>query len=166
MRRLLRLLSASAALALAGCLSDPVSVPEVDPATTTFANSLNISIASMTRTASGLYFRDDSAGTGTATAAAGDSVTVHYTGWLSNGVRFDTSREGTRGPIGFRLGARPPRVIAGWEEGLLGMKVRGRRTLVIPPSLAYGPNDFNGIPGNSILVFEVQLVSLVPAGTP
>jgi FKBP-type peptidyl-prolyl cis-trans isomerase FkpA len=157
MRRLLRIASASAALLLAACSSDPVSVPEANPATTQFASTLNVDIAKMTRTASGLYYRDSVVGTNDATAAVGDSVTVRYTGWLSNGTQFDSNRGG--GPaFGFRLGRG--RVIEGWDEGLVGMRKGGRRILVIPPSLAYGPGGYLSIPGNAILVFDVELLQV------
>ena len=156
MRRLLRLATASAALLLGAC-SDPATAPEADPATARYATALNVDIAAMRKTASGLYIVDDSIGNGP-TAVPGSRVLVHYTGWLADGTRFDTSRDGD-GPIDFVLGTG--RVIAGWDEGLAGMKVGGRRRLVIPPSLGYGRDGFNGIPGNAILVFEVQLVNIV-----
>ena len=158
--RSFRLVSAAAMLLLAAaCNSDPVSVPAADPATTQFASALNINIAAMTRTASGLYYRDSVSGPATArVAAVGDSVTVRYTGWLSNGTRFDSNRDPGDRAFGFTLGTR--RVIAGWEEGLVGMREGGRRILVIPPSLAYGPDPYQGIPGNSILVFDVELLDV------
>jgi FKBP-type peptidyl-prolyl cis-trans isomerase len=99
-------------------------------------------------------------------AAAGSYVNVHYTGWIydpsapeSKGRQFDTSRE--RGRVfGFSLGAR--QVIAGWDEGVVGMQVGGVRRLVIPPHLAYGERGAGGgvIPRNATLVFEVELVDL------
>jgi FKBP-type peptidyl-prolyl cis-trans isomerase FkpA len=158
--RSFRLLSAAVVLLVAGaCNSDPVSVPEADPATTQFASTLNINIAAMTRTSSGLYFRDSQRGADTArVAAAGDSVTVRYTGWLSNGTQFDSNRDAGDPVFGFTLGTR--RVIAGWDEGLVGMRKGGRRILVIPPSLAYGPDPYRGLPGNSILVFDVELLDV------
>jgi FKBP-type peptidyl-prolyl cis-trans isomerase FkpA len=155
-RRILRLAAASAALLLGAC-SDPATAPEADPATASYASSLNVNIATMRKTPSGLYIGDETIGTG-ATAAPGTRVLVHYTGWLVDGTRFDTSRDGD-GPIDFVLGTG--RVIQGWEEGLAGMKVGGKRRLVIPPSLGYGQSGFNGIPGNAILVFEVELVNIV-----
>lgn len=158
--RSFRLLSAAAMLLLAGaCSSDPVSVPEANPATASFASTLNINIAAMTRTPSGLYYRDSQLGPATARVAArGDSVTVRYTGWLSNGTQFDSNRDAGDAAFGFTLGSR--RVIAGWDEGLVGMRVGGRRILVIPPSLAYGADPYRGIPGNSILVFDVELLDV------
>lgn len=95
-------------------------------------------------------------GTG-AEAKTGDTVSVHYTGWLENGTKFDSSIGGQ--PIEFVLGQG--RVIAGWEQGLLGMKVGGKRRLTIPPTLAYGENGAGDtIPPNAALIFEVELVSI------
>src|SRR5919197_3706825 len=91
-----------------------------------------------------------------AEAKAGQSVTVHYTGWLTDGRKFDSSRD--RGePFTFNLGAR--QVIAGWDEGVAGMKVGGRRRLVIPPDLGYGSRGVGGvIKPNETLVFVVDLI--------
>jgi FKBP-type peptidyl-prolyl cis-trans isomerase FkpA len=96
-------------------------------------------------------------GTG-ATAVAGDSLTVNYTGWLADGTKFDSSYD--RGqPYPFRLGAG--QVIKGWDQGIPGMKVGGKRRLIIPPSLAYGSSGYGPIPPNATLKFEVELVSIV-----
>lgn len=95
-------------------------------------------------------------GTGS-TAVAGDTLNVHYTGWLADGTKFDSSYD--RGQTyAFRLGAG--QVIAGWDQGLAGMKVGGKRRLIIPPSLAYGSSGYGPIPGNATLKFEVDLVSI------
>ena len=156
MQRVLRIAAAAALLALSGCLSDDVTAPVVqDPATVSYASSLNVRIADMTKTASGLYYQDVAVGTG-AVAAAGDSIGVQYSGWLTNGSLFDTSRN-SGVPIRFRLGRG--RVIAGWDEGLAGMRVGGRRRLVIPSSLGYGPEGYGSIPGNAVMVFDVELVA-------
>jgi peptidylprolyl isomerase len=110
----------------------------------------------MTTTASGLQWRDDQAGTGTE-ATRGKTVSVHYTGTLTDGTKFDSSRD--RGqPFEFPLGAG--RVIQGWDEGVAGMKVGGRRTLVIPPDLGYGARPVGPIPANSTLVFDVELLGV------
>lgn len=96
------------------------------------------------------------AGTG-AKAAAGNQVSVHYTGWLTDGKKFDSSQG--RGPFAFRLGAGM--VIKGWDQGVAGMAVGGKRKLTIPPHLAYGDRGFPGaIPPNATLVFEVELLSI------
>jgi len=95
-------------------------------------------------------------GTG-ATAAAGDTVTVHYVGTFTNGTAFDSSYSRNQ-PFVFRVGAG--QVIAGWDQGVPGMKVGGKRRLTIPPSLAYGSTGAGPIPPNSTLVFEIDLLSI------
>ena len=112
---------------------------------------------STTTTASGLTIEDVTVGTG-AVAAAGQKVKVHYTGWLTNGTKFDSSKD--RGdPFEFPLGAG--RVIKGWDEGVQGMKIGGTRKLTIPPALGYGARGAGGvIPPNATLVFEVELLGV------
>jgi FKBP-type peptidyl-prolyl cis-trans isomerase len=102
-----------------------------------------------------LQIEDITVGTG-ATAVAGDTLTVHYTGTFTNGQQFDSSVG--RSPFTFRLGVGG--VIAGWDQGLVGMRVGGRRRLIIPPSLGYGSQGSGPIPGNSTLVFVVDLISI------
>lgn len=104
-----------------------------------------------------LHFTDTRVGTGE-TATNGSTVTVHYRGTLTDTTVFDSSY--TREPLVFQLGTR--RVIRGWDQGLLGMRVGGKRTLVIPPRLAYGSKSKPGIPANSHLIFEVELLALEP----
>lgn len=108
-------------------------------------------------TPSGLQYEEVRAGTG-ATARAGQDVAVHYTGWLLDGSKFDSSHD--RGqPFRFGLGAG--QVIAGWDEGVEGMQVGGLRKLTIPPRLGYGEFGAGGvIPPNATLVFEVELIDL------
>src|SRR5262245_12069041 len=107
-------------------------------------------------TESGLKYVELEAGEGEA-AKKGDLVAVHYTGKLRSGRQFDRSAE----PFKFRLGARG--VIDGWNEGIVGMKVGGRRKLVIPPKLGYGEKGFPpDIPPNAELIFEVELVAINP----
>lgn len=103
-----------------------------------------------------LVIEDLTVGTG-ATAAVGDTVTVHYVGTLLNGTQFDSSYTSNR-PFTFRIGAG--QVIAGWEQGVPGMKVGGKRRLTIPPSLGYGSQANGPIPGNSTLRFEIELLSI------
>jgi len=110
-----------------------------------------------TKTASGLEYWDIKAGTG-AEAKPGHTVKVDYTGWLTDGKKFDSS-VGTGRPFEFMLGAG--QVIKGWDEGVAGMKVGGKRQLRIPPELAYGAKGFPGaIPPNSTLIFDVQLLDV------
>lgn len=109
-------------------------------------------------TASGLIYEDTVVGEG-AEAKAGQYVSVHYTGWLlSNGEKFDSSKD-RNDPFSFPLGGR--RVIAGWDEGVQGMKVGGTRKLTIPSQLGYGAQGAGGvIPPNATLVFEVELLDI------
>lgn len=108
--------------------------------------------------AGGLQYYDITKGTG-ATAQPGNTVTVNYTGWLLNGTKFDSSYDRNQ-PFVFVLGAG--QVIPGWDEGIVGMKVGGKRRLVIPAALGYGATGAgNGlIPPNSTLIFDVQLLSV------
>ena len=109
------------------------------------------------RTLSGLEYWDIQVGTG-ATASTGQKVKVHYTGWLLSGKKFDSSVDAGR-PFSFTLGARE--VIKGWDEGVAGMKVGGKRQLRIPPDLAYGERGYPGaIPPNATLIFDVQLLGV------
>ena len=122
-----------------------------DPATETFAPTLGIDLSQMTKTSSGLYLQDVTVGTGTE-AATGSKVTVAYTGWLVDGTKFDS------GTFPFTVGQH--QVVAGFEEGVAGMKVGGVRKLVIPPSLGYGAQGTGPIPGNAVIVFQVTLQSV------
>jgi len=110
-----------------------------------------------TKTASGLEYWDIKVGEG-AVAQAGHKVKVDYTGWLTNGKKFDSS-VGTGRPFEFQLGAG--QVIKGWDEGVAGMKVGGKRQLRIPPDLAYGAKGYPPvIPPSSTLIFDVQLLDV------
>lgn len=127
----------------------------------TLAMTAAVSAAGPVTTPSGLKYTDDVVGTGAA-AKAGQNVQVHYTGWLDQGgkkgAKFDSSRD--RGqPFSFGLGQG--QVISGWDEGVSGMKVGGRRTLVIPANLGYGARGAGGvIPPNATLIFDVELLGV------
>jgi FKBP-type peptidyl-prolyl cis-trans isomerase FkpA len=108
-------------------------------------------------TSSGLGYIDEQPGTG-ASPQTGQSVTVQYTGWLTTGKKFDSSRD-HGDPFEFKLGAG--QVIRGWDQGVLGMKVGGTRTLVIPSELGYGQRGAGGvIPPNATLLFDVELLAV------
>ena len=144
-------------LALTACGgSDPTgtTIPTIE--TTTFAPSLGVDLSKMTKNSSGLYWRDLTVGTG-ALAVSGKQVSTHYTGNLPNGTLFDANGPAAP-PFSFRLGGG--QVIAGFDEGVRGMKVGGRRQLIIPPELGYGSRAQGSIPANSILVFTIDIVSV------
>ncbi|BDD94708.1 FKBP-type peptidyl-prolyl cis-trans isomerase [Pandoraea sp. XJJ-1] len=112
---------------------------------------------SIITTDSGLQYDDLQVGDG-AEATPGQTVTVHYTGWLTDGKKFDSSKD-RNDPFAFVLGGGM--VIRGWDEGVAGMKVGGKRKLVIPPELGYGARGAGGvIPPNATLVFEVELLDV------
>jgi len=109
-------------------------------------------------TTSGLQYEDTKVGDGQE-AMAGQFVSVHYTGWLTNGVKFDSSKDRNE-PFEFPLGRG--QVIKGWDEGVQGMKVGGVRKLTIPPQLGYGARGAGGvIPPNATLVFDVELLAIL-----
>ena len=109
------------------------------------------------KTPSGLQYWDIKLGTGDA-AKEGSRVRVHYTGWLTSGKKFDSSVDASK-PFDFRIGNGD--VIKGWEEGVAGMKVGGKRQLRIPPNLAYGKDGYPGvIPPDATLIFDIQLLGV------
>lgn len=112
--------------------------------------------SNMIKTASGLQYMDIEVGTGVS-PQKGQTCVVHYHGTLLDGTVFDSSKE--RGqPFEFQIGEG--RVIKGWDEGVMSMKIGGKRKLVIPPDLAYGPRQMGKITANSTLVFEVELLDI------
>jgi FKBP-type peptidyl-prolyl cis-trans isomerase FkpA len=139
---------------LLGCGEEAAS-GSGDPTQVTYAPALGVDLNAMQRLDSGLYLQDKTEGTG-AVAVTGRPVTVHYTGWLPNGTQFDSSRN--RGTFSFTPGRGD--VIAGWEQGVPGMKVGGVRRLVLPSSLGYGSRSVGAIPPQSVLVFDVELMSI------
>ena len=163
--RLLRsipVFAAAALLAACDLSTDPDIPAPIDPAQDTYATSLGVDIASMTKTSSGLYYKDKTVGTGTVVAAVNDSIKANYTLWLTNGTRVDSSRDTGRAPIEFRIGDTS--VIPGFSEGFVGMKPGGVRQLVIPTALAWGRAG-SSVPGkptvqpNANVVFEIEFIS-------
>lgn len=118
---------------------------------------MNLNTANLETTSSGLQYEEQKVGDGPS-PTKGKKVTVHYTGWLTDGTKFDSSVD--RGsPFDFTLGVG--QVIKGWDEGVATMKVGGKRRLVIPSDLAYGPKGYPGvIPGGATLVFDVELLGV------
>jgi peptidylprolyl isomerase len=113
--------------------------------------------ADTVKTASGLKYIDLKVGTGPS-PTSGQTAVVHYTGWLTDGKKFDSSKDRNQ-PFEFPVGMG--RVIKGWDEGVASMKVGGQRKLIIPPELGYGARGAGGvIPPNAVLVFEVELLSI------
>lgn len=141
-------------LAMVGCGGgDADSAGNADPMPPAPETAPEVDLPAMTQSASGLYLLDLDVGEGEE-AVPQQTVTVHYTGWFLDGEKFDSSVD--RGETySFRLGAGG--VIAGWDEGVAGMRIGGKRRLVIPPELAYGAAGRSGIPPNSTLVFDVEL---------
>lgn len=128
-----------------------------DPATDTFAAELGVNLANMTERADKLYVQDLVTGTG-AEAVPGRRLRVRYTGWLASGTQFD-SNVSSGAPFEFVLGGG--RVIAGWDIGVPGMRVGGKRRLVFGSEYGYGSQGSGQIPPNATLVFDVELVSIV-----
>jgi len=158
-------LLAGAAL-LVACTEAPPPTPAVsgDPAQLTFAPALNVKLDPAELRPSGLYVHDVVVGTGPV-ADSMSTAEVHYTGWLADGTKFDSSRDRQET---FRFTVGIGQVIGGWDEGVRGMRVGGKRQLVVPPKLGYGDiGSAPVIPRMATLVFDVELVSLPqpsPAG--
>jgi FKBP-type peptidyl-prolyl cis-trans isomerase len=120
-------------------------------------NASSSSSGQATTTSSGLQVIDEVVGNGQE-AKTGDTVSVNYTGWLADGTKFDSSYDRNQ-TFDFTLGAG--NVIKGWDEGVVGMKVGGKRKLIIPPDLAYGATGYAPvIPANATLTFEIELVAI------
>ena len=138
-------------------LDDDVSEVTPEEETEVVGAGASASVSDEVITATGLRYEDDVVGTG-ASPQAGQKVTVHYSGYLTDGTKFDSSRDRNR-PFSFTIGCR--QVIAGWDEGVMGMRVGGKRKLTIPPELGYGSRGAGGvIPPNATLVFDVELLSI------
>jgi hypothetical protein len=151
------------AVLLTACLEKSPFVPRIEDVT--FAPELGVNLAASTKTPSGLYYRDITVGTGSLVPTTnGDTAFVRYQGWLRNNVSFDNNLSAPQ-PFSFVTGSGG--VIAGFDEGVRGMRVNGVRQLIIPPALGYGASGSGSIPGNSILVFTITLtrVGLKPGDT-
>lgn len=153
----LRSITLALLLAMSACGKTDTTGPDVPTIeTTTFAPSLGINLSTFTKTSSGLYWKDLVVGSG-AGATVGKKVAIHYVGSLTNGTQFDANGP-TDTPFAFTIGTG--QVIPGFDEGVRGMAVGGKRQLIIPPALAYGNRAVGPIPANSILVFTIDLVSI------
>jgi FKBP-type peptidyl-prolyl cis-trans isomerase FkpA len=153
-----------AALGASGCASQPKaatpepaaqSEPAPDPQASETA-SASVPVEPPAAVAA-LEIKDTKVGKG-AEAKTGDLVTVNYTGYLTDGTKFDSSLNPGRTPFQFTIGNGE--VIQGWEQGFAGMKVGGKRKLTIPPELGYGPQGQGPIPPNAVLVFDVELLAV------
>jgi len=141
----------------------PTEVPQAETPTPVIINqqepvsaSPDADMNNITTTADGLQIQDLTIGTG-AEAKNGDTITVNYLGTLTNGTKFDSSYDRNQ-PFTTQIGVG--QVIKGWDEGMVGMKVGGKRKLIIPASLGYGSQDMGSIPPNSTLIFEVELLGV------
>lgn len=161
MMSILRLSRTIGAFALAGVvggcsLDSNENVPPIIPLEEQqWAPGLNIDLASMTKLSSGVYIKDTVIGTGAAVSGT-PTIRFYYSGYLASGAQFD-SNVGQSAPLEYEL----VRLIAGFSSGLQGMQVGGKRRLVIPSSLAYGPLGQGAIPPNANLVFDIELVGVI-----
>jgi len=149
------MMAPAVAVLLSACGSDDVPDIPSNPAVEVYAGSLGVTIATMTKKSDALFFQDLVVGTG-ADAISGKTLRMTYSGYLINGTRFDTNVGGA--PFSFQLGAS--QVIAGWDLGIQGMKVGGRRKLVIGSALGYSRAGSGPIPPNATLVFDVELLGV------
>lgn len=160
----------AATLALAGCgdaapggsvaeglRAPPMPEEAVLPELVDYHPDLMVTISEMKLHPSGVLWEDAVVGVGDSLDVDMTAV-VHYTGWFPNGTEFDSSRGNT--PFTFRVGAGE--VIDAWDVGVIGMRVGGKRKLVVPPDMGYGADGFSTIPGNTILVFEIELLEIRP----
>jgi peptidylprolyl isomerase len=141
---------------------NPTETPQPPAPTTAIINqqepasSSSADMGKTITTSDGLQIQDITVGTG-AEAKSGDTITVNYLGTLTNGTKFDSSYDRNQ-PFTTQIGVG--QVIKGWDEGMVGMKVGGKRKLTIPASLGYGSQDMGSIPPNSTLIFEVELLNV------
>jgi FKBP-type peptidyl-prolyl cis-trans isomerase len=155
----MRVIAAFAVMLLVtGCLTHPdrcAAIMPSDPATETFAPSLNVNLSQMTRTADGVYLQDFVVGTGDELTTA-TTVEINYTAYLPNGALVDQS---SQGPVVLDLQTN---AAAGVAEGMVGMNIGGQRLLVVPSNLALGPCGRGPIPPNSTLVYTIELLAINP----
>lgn len=156
MKKQILILSLGAGLGLLSCKKDENKTEEAKPTEATTTQPTTEAPVKQEAATDTLKIEDLKVGTGE-TATSGKTVVVHYTGWLTNGTKFDSSLD-RKEPFEFPLGQG--RVIQGWDQGVANMKVGGKRKLTIPPSLGYGSRDLGVIPPNSTLVFEVELLKV------
>jgi FKBP-type peptidyl-prolyl cis-trans isomerase FkpA len=149
-----RLLMLVFLLAAAGCSTAP-ELGEMAPESISYAPALQVDLAAMERTSSGVYYRDLVVGEGPQ-IRRGHRVSVHYAGFLPDGTQID-AMAAPEPPVEFELGAGT--VIRGWESGMVGMRAGGQRQLVIPAAQAYGSRQVGRVPPNATLVFVIKLVS-------
>jgi peptidylprolyl isomerase len=148
---------AKSSSAIADGLNSTPTVSEIAQATNTNKGKTSMDLTNAVTTDSGLKYIDIEEGTG-ASPEKGQMVTVHYTGTLEDGSKFDSSKDRNQ-PFTFKIGVG--QVIKGWDEGVATMKVGGRRTLIIPSDLGYGPRGAGGvIPPNATLIFDVELLGV------
>lgn len=151
-RSIRRFAAAAGAFLLASCAAEEITVPKQVPLEEqVWAASLQVTLAQFTKLPSGVYFLDDVAGTG-ATLTGTPTVSVYYAAYLPNGTKVD-ERASTTTPICFPLSG----LIPGWQVGMQGMKIGGKRRLLVPPTYGYGAGGAGAIPGNSNLLFSVEL---------
>lgn len=160
---LLLLAAAACGEVQSGATIDAVRAPDIPemppvPELVDYDPDLDITIAEMKQLTSGLLYQDDSVGTGDS-VMVGNTVAVIYTGWLPDGTEFDSNRSSGQ-LLTFTVGRGE--MIEAFDEGLLGMRVGGRRKLVVPPALGYGESGRGPIPGNAIMVFAIELVEIRP----
>lgn len=157
-RAVVRTLAALLLAPLVACSDSTAPLLEIDDVT--YAPALGVDLSALTRTGSGLGYQDLVVGTG-ALAEPGKTATVTYIGRLTNGTVFDASNA-SRPTLTFAIGDVPgaDRVLPGFEEGVKGMHVGGLRKIVIPPALGYGHTGSGPVPGNEVIVFDVELVSV------
>ncbi len=142
---------------LTACLDStgPEPVRDVPIEEVEFASSLGIDLGDFNRQESGIWIREDAPGEGNA-ILAGQQAGIHYSGWVWNGDQFDRAQEEDGPPVQFILGSPGP--IAGLSQGVLGMRIGGQRTVLVPPVLGFGGVNLPGIPANSWLVLELRLM--------